>query len=51
MAKAVVAYSGSTYGSQASSGLGPVFGTHASTPVVVFTPAKNPDGSAVKDTR
>lgn len=40
MAKTVIAYNGSTYGSQASAK-----GT------VVFTPAQNPDHSSVKDTR
>lgn len=40
MAKCAIAYSGTTYGSVASSG-----------PVVVFTPAQNPDRTPVKDTR
>jgi hypothetical protein len=51
MAKCVIGYSGTTYGTQASSGLGAVFGSAAVTPTVAFTPAKNPDGTAVKDTR
>lgn len=40
MAKCAIAYSGSTFGTVASSGA-----------VVVFTPAQNPDHTAVKDTR
>lgn len=40
MAKTVIAYNGSTYGSQGSSK-----GT------VVFVPAQNPDHTPVKDTR
>ncbi len=51
MAKAVIGYSGTTYGTQASAGLGGAFGSAAVTPVVVLTPALNPDGTAGKDTR
>ena len=51
MPKAVIGYSGSTYGTLASAGTGAVFGSAAVTPTVTFTPAKNPDGTAVKDTR
>lgn len=40
MAKTVIAYNGTTFGSQGSSK-----GT------VVFTPAQNPDHSSQKDTR
>jgi len=41
MPKVTVGYSGTTYGSAASNG----------STAVVFTAAKNPDGSSVKDTR
>lgn len=41
MAKAVIAYSGTTFGTQASNGSQPV----------IFTPHQNPDHTAVKDTR
>lgn len=51
MAKCAIGYSGATYGTQASAGLGPTFGTKAVTPVATFTAATNPDGTAVKDTR
>lgn len=51
MGKCAIGYSGTTYGTQASAGLGAAFGSAAVTPAVVFTAAKNPDGTAVKDTR
>jgi hypothetical protein len=41
MAKSATAYSGGVYGSVATSGSDPV----------KFTPAQNPDRTAVKDTR
>jgi hypothetical protein len=41
MAKSAIGYVGGVFGSVASNGSQPV----------IFTPHKNPDGSAVKDTR